>query len=343
MTIPARPEPFNAGRESGFVVFLSNYNHGCFIAEALDAILTQSLWPAKIHIVDDASTDHSRSVIEGYVRRFPDLVEAEFLDRNRGFAANFADWLARDDSEFVFIAAADDRIAPGLFARSIALLKRFPTAGLCSGLSRLLDETGTDQGPFRSRRPLQTEGFIAPERVRDLLLTEDGWFMGNTTIYRGAALRVVGFDRDLGAFADGIACRLVALRQGACFIPKELAYWRRMEGGMASQATASPAVLHPLLERAMAVMAASSVVPGAYPDRWRRRTLFPAVAAGYRLPRDQARPYLEALLMPLPSSDRRVLGVLRALPYSAARLLAFLWLRPFDIVPAAWRGVRGMF
>jgi glycosyltransferase involved in cell wall biosynthesis len=329
------PQAEAGGRvvEAGLSVFMSNYNHARFLPAALNALLTQSVKPGRVHIIDDASTDDSREIIESYVSTYSGTVEATFLERNRGFATNFKDWLENDMSEFIFIAAADDLVAPGLLEKSLALLRRFPDAGLCSAGSRLIDELGRDVGRFRSRWPLSEPGCIPPHRVRTLLMTEDGWFMGNTTIYRGTALRAVGFEVDLGAFADGFACRVVALRHGACFLPEDLGHWRRMESGMAVQATTSPALVHSVIARATTLMTEcfANDFPVGYARRWRRRWLFAALSTVYTQSAPDSDVVLRQLLAPLMPVDRFALQTLRFLPATLARWAVFLWLRPFDI------------
>ena len=47
-------------------VTMTNYNHAHFIGDALDAILDQSYKPLEIIIIDDASTDDSYNIIQGY-------------------------------------------------------------------------------------------------------------------------------------------------------------------------------------------------------------------------------------------------------------------------------------
>lgn len=242
----------------------------------------------------------------------------------------------------MFFAAADDVVMSGLFERSLALLRAFPDAGLCSSLSRLLDERGVDLGRFRSDRPLRSSGYIAPPQVSRWLLRNDGWFMGNTTIYRGAALRAVGFDLELGAFADGFACRAVALRHGACFIPEELAYWRRMTAGMASQSMITPMVVHAVIRRAVSLMKASFAddFPSAYPARWENRWLFSSISSAFDIPHEGRGRLIAELCKPLPKSTRLWFTFLDYVPWSCriiAKLGAFLCLRPRDIGPVLLR------
>lgn len=325
-------EPSRFRGRSSVAVFLSNYNHGRFLPEALNALLSQSLPPANIHIVDDASTDGSQAVIDSYLHRYPGIVSATFLDANRGFIANVRDWISRSDNEFILIAAADDRVAPTLLEKSVDLLRQFPDAGLCSAEARLIDENGLDLEHFYIRRPISRPGLISSAQVRRLLMAEDAWFMGNATLYRGDTLREVGFDRELGAFADGFACRVIALRYGACFIPEELAYWRRMDGGMATQAMDRPEIVLSVMDRATRLMQGpfKEDFPPGYAARWRRRWLFATISRCYAAG-GEAHENLRALTAPLPQRDRLALQLIGHLPLRLARLAGFAWLRPFDM------------
>jgi glycosyltransferase involved in cell wall biosynthesis len=326
-------------------VFMSNYNHAHFLRRALDALLAQSVPPNRIYLVDDASTDDSPAVIRDYAARYPDIVVPRLQSENRGCIENINAWLATDASEFIFIAAADDTVYPSLFEHSLALLKRYPEAGVCSALSRQMDRHGTDLGRAKSWTPLREPGYIAPEDAARLLETNDSWFVGTTTVFRGDALRRIGFDSTLGGFADGFACRVLALKQGACFIPKELACWRKMRTGMAAQDIAVPESVHRIAKRATELMR------GAYRDlfselhvrRWNRRWLFWAVAAAYDLPAPERRHVLRDLVAPLPTALARSLTVLSSLAFGrsrlAVKLAAFALLRPNDVIPAFQRAI----
>src|SRR4051812_49327064 len=106
-------------------VFMPNYNHGKFLPAALDAILAQAGQPREICVLDDCSTDNSREVIAAYAARHSHI-RPVYLARNRGIVANLTEWLAAASDEFVFFAAADDVIRPGLFERSLACLVAHP-------------------------------------------------------------------------------------------------------------------------------------------------------------------------------------------------------------------------
>jgi glycosyltransferase involved in cell wall biosynthesis/SAM-dependent methyltransferase len=61
-----------------------NYNHARFLPERLDSILNQTYPLIDILVLDDCSTDDSRTVIDGYVERFPDRITAVYNEANSG-------------------------------------------------------------------------------------------------------------------------------------------------------------------------------------------------------------------------------------------------------------------
>ena len=111
-------------------VITANYNHAHLIGEALDAILRQSLRPLELIVVDDGSTDNSVEVIERFARR-DTTIRLVRNERNMGAQLTSNRGLQHASGAYMYFAAADDRILPGFFEKSIALLTQYPQAGLC--------------------------------------------------------------------------------------------------------------------------------------------------------------------------------------------------------------------
>jgi len=322
-------------------VAILNFNHGRFLPDALQAILKQSRAPNELLVIDDASTDDSWRVIEALVDRNAS-VRAVRNERNRGVIANLNDALERLNGDLVLFAAADDIVLPDLFEDSVALLSRYPEAALCSALSLRMDTDGTHLEPYRSPLPLAEPGFLSAARCAELLVRYDSWFMGNTTIYRRAMLEAIGGYRpELGSFCDGFACRLLALRHGACFVPEARAIWRLSESGYSAATRANHRAAGAIRREALRLMGGeyASDFPPAYAERWARRSQYAILATpggscdlGPELP------------LPGNSLVRSCLNRLRAWRGSGwlrrrfAAVALFLGLRGFDLLPAiGWR------
>lgn len=328
-----------------FSVFLSNYNHGRFLARALDAILQQSVQPREICLIDDGSTDGSAAIIDNYASRHSHIRAVKHA-QNRGVMVNLSEWLAANDDEFVYMAAADDVILPGLFEKSLAMLCQFPLAGVCTASSLLMSVEGENKGRIATHAPCDVPCYIPPEAAKRILMRHDGWFMGNTAVYRRSALRRAGeFDVKLGGFADGFACRVIAAMQGACYLPETLAYWRRSPDGMAGRMVSDPEVSRAVAERAAVLIRGRlrEVFSRGYEERLRRRLLYQGALAAMAW-NDRSRSHLEILLRPLSAVDRASIALTNRLPFGRRWFMTSylaLRLRPLDVLDRFGLALRG--
>lgn len=257
-------------------VLMTNFNHGRFIGESLHAIVEQ-LYPLKeIIIIDDASTDHSMEVIREFRDKSHNLRIIR-NERNMGVVHNANTLLSLSSGKYVFFAAADDRVLSGFFGKATSLLSKHPEAGLCSGLSTVIDEDGDEIGLHQSGIVSDVECYLPPEDVAAILSKRAPWFMGNTTIYRRQCLiDIGGFRPELEAFCDGFASLVIALKYGACFIPEPLSSWRRMDTGYAATYDRNTEDQLRTLGYAKNLMVTTykDIFPVDYVIRWERRKLF---------------------------------------------------------------------
>lgn len=235
-------------------VLMPNYNHARFLPQALDAILAQSRQPDEIVVVDDASTDSSLEVLEGYASRHPSLKIVR-NERNLGVVRNLNRLVGMCSSTHGAFLAADDVILPGMFERTMSLFTSHPRAGLCSGLTRSLGIDGQERGVIVTPVLADEPGYVPPERAARFILEEGQWIVNNTCTYRMEALRDAGgFHEELLAFSDGLVSDVVALRNGVLYIPDELAYWRDNPNGFASRTCSDIELITEVMRRALRLM-----------------------------------------------------------------------------------------
>lgn len=67
-------------------VYITSYNKGAYLPEAITSVLEQSLSPIEIIIIDDCSSDDSREIIQGFETRYPNIINTIFNERNLGIS-----------------------------------------------------------------------------------------------------------------------------------------------------------------------------------------------------------------------------------------------------------------
>lgn len=254
---------------------IANYNHAEVLPAALDSILQQSWQDFELILIDDASTDNSLEILRNYAQRYPSIRLIE-NKRNQGILPNIPTLLSLATGEFYYAAAADDFILPGFLEKTISLLSRYPSAGLCSTLYYVTDREGKNRDlpfpdPFGSQQP---DYHFGPEVIRRHFETRMPWIQGNTVIYRKAALiGVGGFRPELRSFCDGFVQHVIALRHGACFIPEPLAVCRLMPGSYSQSISINPATSRSIRDEAWRCMTEvhRDLFPPEYIRRWRSR------------------------------------------------------------------------
>jgi glycosyltransferase involved in cell wall biosynthesis len=322
-------------REPVISVVLPNYNHGRYIKRAIDALLAQDFTPDEILVVDDASTDDSRAILEKIALASPRVRVFE-NEKNEGFVRAQQRALAVAKGKYISLAAADDWVLPGFFSLAVETLESCPQAGLFTGDSILVDGLS---GRFLSVRPIVMPsfraGYISPRRVQAMLASSDNWILTGASLIRADAIKAGGnLDKELGTFADGYLVRKIALTRGYCYAPRLVAYWSIFSISQSRVAALDPARSTALRELAKAKIAADPVFPAWYPARLAARWRFAAA----RLALQEGQTGLPAVidLGVLNKLDRNVIGVILAIAKGRlGRLGATVWLflrfRPYRL------------
>jgi len=122
----------------GISVVVPNYNHARYLARRIESILAQTLGDFELIVLDDASTDDSRTVISRYLGDPRVRFQANesnsgspFIQWNRGVA------LAR--GALVWIAESDDFADPEFLSTLAPVFDRNPGTGLAYCQSATVD------------------------------------------------------------------------------------------------------------------------------------------------------------------------------------------------------------
>ena len=256
-------------------VVMPNYNHAHYISEALEAILSQSLLPLEVIVIDDASTDNSIEVIEAISKKSP-IIRLIRNEVNRGIIHNINKGLAYVAGDYVCFQSADDKVLPTFFEKSIRLLKEYPDAGLCSTRTLCIDAQGRNMRVLPMPMISNKACYIPPEKAIAMLHSHGSWIQGNTTTLRRCALvESGGYVPELHSFCDGFVQLVMAAKYGACYIPEPLTAWRQLENSYSGTIANNPELSLQYVHHAKRLMQTtySDLFLPDFVDRWEKREL----------------------------------------------------------------------
>ncbi|MDC0335713.1 glycosyltransferase family 2 protein [Pseudodesulfovibrio sp.] len=229
---------------------IPNYNHGDRIGDSLDSILSQSVQPDEVIVLDDGSTDDSVAVLKEYEARH-DHIRLILLEENRGVVSGCNVLFKEARGEYIHGFPADDIVLPGAYERSMEQLKANPGAGVCCADYLMVDTVSGDLEQYRLGWRDQA-GFMSPAEFAEQC---KGWWVPSFTsfIKRDALAEAGYFHEDLEWHCDWFAYFVVAFRHGVCHVPAPFAARRRHGDAYGTAARrdtkAQEKVLRTLLEK----------------------------------------------------------------------------------------------
>lgn len=123
-------------------IIVPNYNHARFLRQRIDSILRQEYTNYELILLDDASTDESREIMETY-RNNPHVSHICYNASNTG--SPFAQWekgIGLAQGKYIWIAESDDYAESTFLSTTVSLMEAHQDATICFTGSIRVDETG---------------------------------------------------------------------------------------------------------------------------------------------------------------------------------------------------------
>ena len=206
------------------------FNHGAFIAEAVDSVLAQTLQDFEIVIVDDGSTDPATRET---LARLTGPSMTVLTTANRGLPAARNHAARHASGEFYCALDADDKLAPTWFEKAVGVLERRPDVMF---VSHWLETFGDERWTW------------TPERCDLPSLLARNAVNGAALVRRSAFEAVGGYNEDMrdGCEDWDFWLRLVEAGFHGTIIPEVLFYYRRRPDSMSRQMLDAQAYRRPL-------------------------------------------------------------------------------------------------
>lgn len=128
-------------------VIVPNYNYSRYLERRIESILNQTFQDFEVIILDDCSTDDSRTIIERY-RNHPKIASIVYNTENSG--CPFKQWekgISLSSGEYIWIAEADDAAEPDFIETLLPPLMDNKDVHLSMSMSYFIDSEDKEFQP----------------------------------------------------------------------------------------------------------------------------------------------------------------------------------------------------
>lgn len=221
-------------------VIIANYNYGSFLREAVESVLSQTVPPDELILIDDCSTDNSREVAE----QFRNQLRLIFNERNLGIVANFNKAVSITSGDFVAFLGADNRMRSDYVERCKGALELSCSAAIAytdmiifgPRAALLAEKVGARhiRSMGADTSPVYLWQFTKPtaEALADLPQVN---FIHGSSMYRRVAFDEVGGYQNSGRPEDHhLFTRIVQAGWRVCHVPHPLIEYRQHSSSQAN-------------------------------------------------------------------------------------------------------------
>jgi len=203
-------------------VVMSSYNHEKFIAESIESVLGQDFDDFELIIVDDASTDASRQIIQEYAAE-DSRIRVILHETNCGITKTVNEGIEAAKGEFIAEISSDDVWVKDKLTKQLAVVKQNGDLVVWSE-GEIIDTngrpTGTSFSDYYHTVSKQKSGDMFQE------LSKGNYIFGQTLLYKKSNLGNIRYDENLVYMNDYKLVLDLARKYKYYFLNEPLAKYR---------------------------------------------------------------------------------------------------------------------
>lgn len=213
-------------------VYCITYNHGKFIAEAIEGFLMQQCtFDLEIVISDDCSTDGTREIIDDYVARYPDRLRRHPVHHNQGAITNCVNLFKVMRGKYVALCDGDDYWTDPLkLQKQVDFLEKNHDYMICTHYTKEVDGEGQLLKVNRKPMPLIYSFDDLVQNIQDETSTASLMYRNTETMkslfYQDWYLKVNAADKFIKLFATWYSKKKVYV------LPEVMSCYRKHVGGI---------------------------------------------------------------------------------------------------------------
>jgi glycosyltransferase involved in cell wall biosynthesis len=213
-------------------VIIPTYNDATYLPVAIESVLAQSCQDFELIVIDDGSTDNTRTVLQSYLARIRYIYQenqGESVARNQGIRLAQGEYVAFLDSDDVWL--------PAKLARQVEIMAAHPQGVLLYTDSYLTDAAGKEIGYLGCGTP--GSAAMVRDMARDLVIDNVVMSASTVMVRRAALAGLELFDAAIQWGEDWDLWIRLALRGPMVYLPEPLACYRMRKPGRRLQIEAS--------------------------------------------------------------------------------------------------------
>lgn len=203
-------------------IVIPSYNHARYLAQCIESALSQSFRDFELLIIDDASVDNSRDIIQQYAKQ-DDRIKYWFHEHNQGIPSTFNEGLERASGKYYASLGSDDIWLPHKLETQVALLKENEDLVVWSE-GQIIDTAGKPTGEFFTKRHQATTKQKSGNIFEELL--QGNFIFGSSLIVKRENALRIKFNESLKYLNDFLFEVELAEKYPYYFIPTPLAQYR---------------------------------------------------------------------------------------------------------------------
>lgn len=216
--------------EQNLSLIIPNYNYGNFLQECIDSVLNQSVLPTEILIIDDASTDHSESILKKYDNH--DLIKVIRNESNLGIVSNFSKAVANTSGDWVVFVGADNYVRNDFVEQYLKHSELYPEASVFYSdiiiFGERAEELANQVGALPTSEP---DNFLwsFPEPTPEVIenLKDVNFMHGSSMFSRNWYEKVDGYQESDGPEDHDLFYRMVAAGGTPIHVAQTTLYYRQ--------------------------------------------------------------------------------------------------------------------
>ena len=213
-------------------MYITSFNKEDYISQSIESVLSQTLPPSEIIIIDDASSDNSPDIIRGYQGRYPNKIKAIFNDKNLGISKvrNIAINLCSNN--VITFVDGDDFFFNKKLELEHSILKNKTSLGCIYSNHVVIDKKENEEGLFSINTDKPVQGEIFKENFSRSFNVSSGLNFHNEMFYKSCAEDIGLYDENIRIWEDWDFRIRMSKKYNYGYCPNVNSAYRKLESGL---------------------------------------------------------------------------------------------------------------